>query len=123
VIDNFHNGGIAARVDVETGIVNADAIDLDGNIIEKNPYSGMKMRGFQIPHWDKLLETCRDIDGRIEDVDYVGWDFAITEDGVELIEGNEGAYVMPQMCNLQDDTGLLPVLVEPYMDVYGKRDD
>ena len=115
IIDNFHNGGIAARVDVETGVVNADAVDLDGNIYETNPYSGVRLRGYQIPHWDMILDTCREISGRVKGVDYVGWDFAITPDGIDLIEGNEGAYVMPQMCNLQDDVGLRPVLVDPYM--------
>ncbi len=116
IIDNFHNGGIAARIDIENGAVDADAVDLDGNIIEENPYTHIKLRGFKIPHWDKILETCREINGRIEGVDYVGWDFAITPEGVELIEGNEGAYVMPQMCNLQDDIGLRPVLCDPYME-------
>lgn len=116
VVDNFHNGGIAARVDVETGIINADATDLDGNIFEVNPYSGIRLRGYRIPHWEMILDACREISGRVEGVDYIGWDFAVTPDGIDLIEGNEGAYVMPQMCYLQDSEGLRPVLEGPYME-------
>lgn len=114
IIDNFHNGGIAARVDIETGIVNADAVDLDGNLFPQNPYSGVTFRGYQIPNWDKVIEVTKAITPIIKDMDYVGWDFAITPDGVDLIEGNEGAYVMPQICNLQDKRGLRPLLVDPY---------
>lgn len=118
IVDNFHNGGIAARIDLDTGIVNADAVDLDGNIFETNPYSGIKLRGYQIPHWQEIIDTTREMSSVVDDVDYVGWDFAITPEGIDLIEGNEGAYVMPQMCNMQDRNGLRPLLADPYMKEY-----
>ncbi|MEE1313986.1 MAG: sugar-transfer associated ATP-grasp domain-containing protein [Lachnospiraceae bacterium] len=116
VVDNFHAGGIAATVDVNTGIVTTDAADLDGNTYPVNPYSGVKIKGFQIPHWDKVIEACKKANGRIEGVNLVGWDFAITEDGAELIEGNPiVSYILAQIPNVADKIGLKPVMYDPYM--------
>ena len=115
-IKSFHAGGIAATVDVETGRVVTDAADLDGNTYETNPYSGVKIKGFQIPHWDKVIESCKKANGRIEGVNLVGWDFAITQDGAELIEGNPiVSYILAQIPNVADKIGLKPVMYDPYM--------
>lgn len=116
VVDNFHAGGIAAAVDVHTGIVCTDAVDLDANVYEIHPYSGLKIKGFQIPLWDKIREVCEKATGKVEDVNLIGWDFAITEDGVELIEGNPGAsYVVAQIPFIKDRIGLRPVMADPYL--------
>lgn len=116
VVDNFHAGGIAAAVDVNTGIVCTDAVDLDANVYEIHPYSGLKIKGFQIPLWDKIREVCIKASGRIDEVNLIGWDFAITKDGVELIEGNPGAsYVVAQIPYIKDRVGLRPVMADPYL--------
>ena len=116
VVDNFHAGGIAATVDIKTGTVVSNAADLDGNVFSKNPYSNLKIKGFKIPHWDKIIETCQKATGRVDDVCLIGWDFAITEKGVDLIEGNPGAsYVVAQIPNIEDKIGLSSVMVKPYL--------
>lgn len=116
VVDNFHSGGIAATVDMKTGIVVSNAADLDANTYPIHPVSKIKIKGFQIPHWDKILDACKKANGRVKDVDMVGWDFAITPDGVELIEGNSGAsYVVAQIPNIEDRIGLRSVMVDPYL--------
>lgn len=88
VIDNFHAGGVAASIDLETGELVSDAFDAEGNEFECTPATGAKVKGFRIPNWDKLLEVCRNVSGMVEGVNLVGWDFAITPEGVDLIEGN-----------------------------------
>lgn len=116
VVDNFHAGGIAAAVDVNDGTVYTNAADLDGNIFETNPVSGKKIKGFRIPHWDLILETCSMATGRVEGVNLVGWDFAITPEGAELIEGNPGAsYIVAQIPNIEDRIGLREAMVDPYL--------
>lgn len=116
IVDNFHAGGIAATVNLDTGITCTDAADLEGNVYEIHPYSGLKIKGFKIPHWDKVIEVCREINGRVEGVNLVGWDFAITPGGVDLIEGNSGAsYVVAQIPNVKDKIGLRSVMVDPYL--------
>lgn len=116
VVDNFHAGGIAATVDVDTGIVMTDAADLDSNTFATSPMTGKVIKGFQIPNWDCIQETCRKGSGRIEGVNLIGWDFAITPDGVDLIEGNPGAsYVVAQIPNVKDRIGLYDQMVKPYL--------
>lgn len=87
-VDNFHHGGTAYPLDLETGIVTAPGIDLDGNAVLRHPVTGHIMPGFQVPHWDKVLDTIRRAAVTVPHIGYVGWDLAITEDGPELIEGN-----------------------------------
>ena len=45
-----------------------------------------------------MLEV-RKIHSLIKDYPYVGWDFALTETGWVLIEGNWGEFVCQQMTN------------------------
>ena len=116
VVDNFHAGGIAASVDVETGVVMTDAADLDANTFAESPMTGKAIKGFQIPNWDAIRETCRKGFDRVGGVNLIGWDFAITPDGVDLIEGNPGAsYVVAQIPNVQDRIGLYDQMVKPYL--------
>lgn len=87
-VDNFHHGGAAYPIDMDSGIITEPGITLDGLNIICHPSTQHIMPGFQIPHWEKLTETIRSAALHNPRVGYVGWDFAITEDGVELIEGN-----------------------------------
>lgn len=87
-VDNFHHGGAAYPIDMETGIITGPGITLKGNNIIRHPTTGHIMPGLQIPHWDMVLNTVRSAALCIPHIGYVGWDLAITEDGVELIEGN-----------------------------------
>lgn len=88
VVDNFHHGGTAYPLDLETGIVTARGIDLDGHPILRHPVTGHIMPGFQVPHWDAVLDTIRRAAVLVPHIGYVGWDVAVTEDGPELVEGN-----------------------------------
>ena len=118
VVDNFHAGGIAASVDPATGIVLTDAADLSSNTFAVHPTSGLTIKGFQIPHWDQILDTCRKAAPVVKEVQLVGWDFAITPDGVDLIEGNPGAsYVVAQIPNVSIRKGLRSCMVDPYLEL------
>lgn len=87
-VDNFHHGGTAYPLDLETGIITAPGIDLNGDPVLRHPVTGRIMPGLQIPHWDLLLDLVRKASVMTEHIGYIGWDLAITEDGVEFIEGN-----------------------------------
>jgi hypothetical protein len=87
-VDNFKNGGIAAAVDIETGEVITDAKDNAANVYEVHPVSGVKIKGFRIPMWDKVLELTDNALRKDPDINYVGWDVAVRSDGPVLVEGN-----------------------------------
>jgi len=87
-VDNFHHGGAAYPVDLESGIVSGPGINSTGKRILRHPTTGHIMPGFQIPHWNELLKLVESAANHNPRVGYVGWDIAITEDGIDFIEGN-----------------------------------
>lgn len=89
IIDNTHNGGIFASIDVKTGMIETDGLDSNGNKYIEHPDSHITIKGFQIPYWDKVIETCSNATKVMPKTVFVGWDVVIFGDGrVGLIEGN-----------------------------------
>ena len=91
LVDNMHSGGIAYPIDLETGKIVCPGRD---NETEKSydthPSSGLYMIGLQLPHWDQLLKEVGEAAKLSDKMIYLGWDIAITEDGVDFIEANFG---------------------------------
>ena len=91
IADNFHHMGIAAFLD-PCGIVSATGIDKNFNRYIVHPDSGKKIVGFEVPIWDRVVDTVCKAAQIIPDVRYIGWDVVITKDyNVALVEGNPGA--------------------------------
>jgi len=88
--DNYHQGGLVAKIDPDKGVITGDAIDRSGAHFAAHPDTGEVFNGSLIPFWDKVRNevaaaalSCRDKDRS------VGWDLTVTEDGeVDFIEGN-----------------------------------
>lgn len=90
--DNFHHYGIAATIDVDTGIVDSPGIDREFKRYIVHPDSGEQIIGFNVPSWDKVKDIVTRAAMVIPDVRYIGWDVAVDVEGnVQLIEGNYGA--------------------------------
>jgi hypothetical protein len=90
-IDNFHAGGIAAAIDLETGrLGRASDIGLkaDSDWHERHPTTGAQILGRRLPHWPAVLDLVRAAHAAIGDRVVVGWDVAILEQGPCLVEGN-----------------------------------
>lgn len=99
-VDNMGASGFGAFIDPETGIIISDGIDWLGNKEEFHPDSKIKFKGFQIPKWDKLLETVKNLASEISEMHCIGWDLALTNDGWVLVEGN----ARPQCVTVQTYT-------------------
>ncbi len=91
VVDNMGAGGMAAHIDVDTGIVTTPAIDMHRREYILHPDSGQIFLGFRIPHWEEAKALVIAAAKEIPDMRYIGWDVAVTEKGVCLIEGNDRA--------------------------------
>lgn len=87
--DNFHQHGLAMKLDINTGEVVSVAIDKSNNKYEYHPISNKKLLGYVVPNWDKLIETVTKASMISDRVRYVGWDVAVLENGgISIIEGN-----------------------------------
>ena len=115
VVDNFHAGGVGAIVDVETGLIVTHASDLEGNVYPTHPYSGLDSMGFQIPNWEKVRQACEAIYNRVPNLNMIGWDFAITPDGFELVEGNSTPYYLSQSIWSVKKIGRRAIELDPYL--------
>lgn len=107
LIDGYDAGGIFAPIDVETGKICREGMDLGLKKYKVHPVSQKKIKGFQIPNWDKVLQLAAEAAKRLEGVHMVGWDIAVTEEGVSLIEGNsESNYQFAQLPYVEEGLGV-----------------
>ena len=101
VVDNAGLGGIFAVFDQDTGVIISDGVDEHGGRFPQHPDSGVTFKGWQVPQWDDLKELVAKIHHSLPSCHrYVGFDFALTEKGWVLIEGNWGQMV-GQMAELR----------------------
>lgn len=99
IVDNGGQGGIFASIDKNTGRINTVGMDEKGNSYLKHPDSGIDYFGWQVPKWVELIRVSEEIHRNMPKHAYVGWDFALTDGGWVLIEGNWGEFVCQQMTN------------------------
>ena len=88
VADNYALGGSIYEVDVTSGVVNSYGKSKVGGTHIFHPGTDIIMLGYQIPHWDKVIDISIRAAEHLSQVGIIGWDVAITQDGVQLIEGN-----------------------------------
>ena len=91
VVDNLHAGGIAAAVELETGVLGpASNLGADCRLgwMDCHPVSGARIKGTQLPMWDEVRDFAVRTHRAFADRLLVGWDIAITADGPILVEGN-----------------------------------
>ncbi len=91
-VDNWHAGNMAAPINLSTGIVEGPAYYMDITKPEENyhPITGVKIIGFKIPYWKESLQMAKDAALYNKKIRSIGWDIAVTDDGPDLIEGNNG---------------------------------
>ena len=93
VIDNAGGGGIFAAIDEKTGIVITDGYTEKGEVFVNHPDSHLFYKGFQVPDWQDLLEKAREAHKRMPQHKYIAYDFAYTDSGWIIIEGNWGQFL------------------------------
>jgi len=89
VVDNFHNQGFGCEVDIETGIIVSGGVDKQGNRIVVHPASGKIVCGIQIPQWKKVIAMAKEAALVHPEIGFTGWDFAVSNDKINIIEANE----------------------------------
>lgn len=115
-VDNFNSGGMTAEIDKYTGIVKEEAIDKKKNFYATHPYTGYKIKGFQIPYWNEIIKMTKMLATKLPGMGYVGWDIAISkEKGPLVIEVNEypghDIYQLPE--HTPEKIGVYPEFLHP----------
>lgn len=94
VVDNAGGGGIFACIDSVTGVLSSDGVDEMNHYYEKHPDSGLTYKGWEVPQWSELLDLAEKVFRQCFPTHrYIGFDFALTDKGWVLIEGNWGQFV------------------------------
>lgn len=89
VFDNMARGGVAYRVDLETGRLDAGGKYGSYDEVTVQPTTSRYAPGFQVPYWKETMELCRTAHAvGFPSYPSVGWDIAITPTGPFLIEMN-----------------------------------
>lgn len=101
VVDNFAAGGIASPVDLKSGRLGPCAFkDPRKPKVYVHPDTGAQIAGEILPFWEDVVALAVRAHGAFEKVAAIGWDVAITSDGVKLLEANTGWCVeVVQMAN------------------------
>lgn len=118
VVDNLNAGGLACPIDIETGTISSVGFDKAFNYYEEHPYTGEKLCGFKIPLWEDAMKLVLSASERIPTLGYVGWDVAVMEDKVVLIEANQcpGHDLLQMPRHTPDKIGILPTY-RKYIDI------
>ncbi|MFC3050542.1 sugar-transfer associated ATP-grasp domain-containing protein [Kordiimonas pumila] len=94
ITDNFNGGNIAAPIDPETGLLGAGVYNnrvgsLKDDVATHHPYTKAPIKGTCIPEWKQVQAFCLHAhEAGFSEFVHIGWDVAITETGIMMIEGN-----------------------------------
>ena len=110
VMDNVDCGGMAARIDLESGKLLTVGADKAGNTYTKHPMTGTDIIGFTIPYWEEAKAMCMEAAKKVPEMRFIAWDVAITPEGPTFIEGNSfPSHAVPQFsAHYPDGIGILP---------------
>lgn len=98
IVDNAGGGGIFAVFDAETGIITTDGVDEHGGRYKCHPDSGLRYKGWQVPRYDELkVIVAKLIHELTSHPRYVAFDFALTDNGWVLVEGNASGQFVGQI--------------------------
>lgn len=109
VMDNVDQGGMAARIDLESGKLLTVGADKKGNTYDKHPITGTPIIGFEVPFFEEAKAMCLKAAQKVPQMRFIAWDVAITEKGPVFIEGNSfPSHAVPQFAaHYPDGIGIM----------------
>lgn len=101
-VDNIHAGGMVCEIDAKTGDVVGKGYNLMGKETCYHPISGMLLPGIKIPQWSEVVSSIMKAAELIPEIGYLGWDVAVSDDKVCIIEANEVGNLDLVQCGSQN---------------------
>ncbi|SMX81530.1 sugar-transfer associated ATP-grasp domain-containing protein [Brevibacterium aurantiacum] len=90
-VDNWTQGGLSAKVDIDTGRLSRAGQLPDGRTpkwFTQHPDTGALIEGTQVPFWEETRALALEAANRLSFMEYVGWDIIISPTGPVILEGN-----------------------------------
>lgn len=108
-VDNFSKGGLAASIDLDTGVLsiarsNPGVYETDYHSVHID--TSAQIEGVQVPFWEEVKSISIEMSQLIPGLNLVGWDIAVSNSGIIFIEGN-GTCPNPNILQLHS-----PLLVD-----------
>lgn len=88
--DNLAKGGLMVPIDIATGICGQPTMIVDGvpQAQDCHPVTGTRITGTQLPDWEAACKLAIRAAQIFKHHKSVGWDIALTSEGLVLLEGN-----------------------------------
>jgi hypothetical protein len=99
VIDHVRAGGMVAAIDKKTGVVYTPGVTRNFEKHLIHPLTGVQIIGFKIPNWENVIKTVKKAHLLMPNYRYLGWDIAILDKGIELVEANWRSGLTIQMAD------------------------
>lgn len=97
VVDNGFRGGIICNIDIDTGIITSTITEKGLKYII-HPDSKQTLIGLKVPSWERVKQMAIQLASVVPDCRLVGWDIAVSNDDVLMIEANcKSEFIGPQM--------------------------
>lgn len=88
-VDNISSGGVAAMIDIETGILAPNAAGSRCNeFFTRHPDTGFVFGGYKIKDWDRIMGGVKELAVKAPEFPDVAWDIAVTENNLTVLEFN-----------------------------------
>jgi hypothetical protein len=110
-VDNASSGGMYIKVDKDTGLLGDYAFMSDRSIHQTHPDTGFIFKGARIEAWPQVKAFALAAAKKFREMRYLGWDIALTNDGLSVIEVNHHpGFNMVQDCygGARDDLKINP---------------
>lgn len=91
VTDHWKKGGVAAGVDVQTGILGPGRYRQSSKAyldVHQHPDTGEAITGRQLSLWPDVMRVTKKAHALFPQFPFLGWDVALTPNGAVLLEGN-----------------------------------
>jgi len=110
-VDNINHGGLSAKLSLSDGRIVTPAADKDGGSHLVHPDTKTPIVGFRVPHWDEVIKIALSAATVVPQIGYVGWDVAVCDDCLRLVEGNAypGHDILQLPAYTQDGIGFKPL--------------
>lgn len=89
--DNCSSGGITTGINLEDGTLEKWGLYKPefGTKTDRHPDSLILFEGYKLPYWEEITQYVKRTHLLFYGLHSIGWDVAITTDGILLIEGND----------------------------------